>query len=187
VRRAESSTLHEKCFFSTCAFISLGVVLAASVEFCSNRLLTASVSNGGPLSCVPALVFSAVNSVSKPKKTPRFSLPLPSSLPAISARTKPKVCFYEWTCIDGRCNEESRFYWDFFFKKMLLDLSQMLCEVDGFSTHGCFLCISYGVGLTGFSSKPSGSVEADCFSSLFLCISFFTDPRRIWDAVAGAG
>jgi hypothetical protein len=41
--------------------------------------------------------------------------------------------------------------------------------------------------LTGFSSKPSGSVEADCFSSLFLCISFFTDPRRIWDAVAGAG
>lgn len=82
-----------KVLLSTSAFISLGVVMAASVEFCSNRLLTASVSNGGPLSCVPALVFSAVNSVSKTKKSPRFSLSLSplSSLPAISGRTKPKV------------------------------------------------------------------------------------------------
>jgi hypothetical protein len=61
-----------KVLLSTSAFISLGVVMAASVEFCSNRLLTASVSNGGPLSCVPALVFSAVNSVSKTKKIRAF-------------------------------------------------------------------------------------------------------------------
>lgn len=34
---------------------------------------------------------------------------------------------------------------------MLLGPSQMPCEVAVDFRHGLFLCISYGVGLTGFS------------------------------------
>lgn len=53
---------------SRCCYGCIGRVLR-------HRLLTASVSNGGPLSCVPALVLIlAIDIVSKTQKIPRFLL-----------------------------------------------------------------------------------------------------------------
>lgn len=134
-----------------------------------HRLLTASVSNGGPLLVfLPLCVFPRSILFRSPQKNPRFL-----SLRAISRPTQQKVIFEEWTCMDEQCNGES-----------LLSSSER--SLGSFGVAGpsqmparwmdfdmaCFFAFRMALAWLASQCISSGSVEADCLLSYFYAYHF---------------
>lgn len=125
-------TLFEKCFFYIC-IPSLCAVMAASV-FMQHRLLTASVSHGGPFfALLPSCVLQSILCFcSKTKNRAFFLLAMDNGRALIERLTFP-----------GAALSSGRWF-----------IAFLLPPSVGFESEG-FLCILYGVGLT--TTCPLGS------------------------------
>lgn len=124
--------------------ISLGAVMAASV-FMQHRLLTASVSHGGPFFVLlPSCVLRSILCFFQTQKS-RFLSP----------------GYAQWACIDRAIDH----FLELLYLRDAGFVAFRLPPSVGFESEG-FLCILYGVGLT--TTCPLGSVETDLFPAGFF-------------------